>query len=87
MSVIWKFEIPAQPSFVLVLREAASVLSIQMQRGKPMLWALVDTAQPERDVGFVVVPTGQEFNAAGLRFHGTFQPDLSLVFHVFSRGL
>jgi hypothetical protein len=84
--VVWKFEIPAQPSFTLDMRLGARVLSVQLQDGKPMLWALVDTSQPERTFAFRSVPTGLEFDPTGLTFAGTFQPLPGLVFHLFWTG-
>jgi hypothetical protein len=81
--VIWKYDIPAQPSFVLTSRLGAKVLTVQMQRGKPMIWMLVDQGQPERDIAFRVVPTGLAFDPTGLKYVGTFQPDAGLVFHLF----
>lgn len=82
MNAIWKYELA--PRITLEIPQGARILCVQPQMNKPQMWALVDTGQYKTSRTFRVLPTGVEFNAAGLAYIGTFQiNDGALVFHVF----
>lgn len=71
-----QFEIPEDSEF----------LTVQMQRGQPCLWAIVDTEKPKIIRNVHIVGTGHEitFSVAECKYVGTFQPSDDLVFHVFA---
>lgn len=59
-------------------------LSVQLQNGQPMLWALVDDSALEVEHRVFVHGTGHKVNPSAVAFAGTFQlSDMGLVFHVF----
>ena len=68
----------------------AVVLTVQLQRGKPQLWAKVDPTAPKERRTFAVLGTGYEVGAARSDewiYCGTFQlHEGALVFHVFDCG-
>lgn len=97
MRTIWKYPIPRTPSFALVMPRDATILTVQLQDGKPVLWALVEVEEPDvagEDRHFKLLMTGQEmepahalaFDAERLRYVNTFQGNAwgpTLVFHLF----
>lgn len=91
--VIWKFPLEtandgdAEFVSVLTMPRLATVLTVQMQRGVPCLWAQVNPANETEMVRVLIVGTGHPL-PADIRddyyYAGTFQvPELALVFHVF----
>lgn len=84
MKAIWKF--PVQPGrFTLELPIEARFRALQVQHGQPMMWLEVDPHGLREAITFRVIPTGVEFDEAGLRYLGTFQVhEGNLVFHVYS---
>lgn len=59
------------------------ILTLQLQKGEPFVWLLVDTDMPKKRVMFHVIVTGVQVpnNTA---YVGTFQLDGgNLVYHVF----
>jgi len=84
MSTIYKYTL--QPGrTVLELHRGAEVLTVQMQRDEPCMWAKVDTTQPRERRTFEVFGTGHTMpNDPRLVYVATFQMyGGSLVFHVF----
>lgn len=64
--------------------EGAQLLSLQLQRGRPTLWALVDPAAPMGMRRFVFVGTGDNAVGAGMEYVETLQfNDGNLVLHLF----
>lgn len=90
MSVaIWKYEIPIEDEFMLLLPATAVVLSVQVQRGVPVLWAVVESGHALIPRKFQLQGTGQPLGKCG-PFIGTFQlesyrgvDNLGLVYHLF----
>jgi hypothetical protein len=87
--MIWKYELDVMSSgFIRTfsMPKNAVILSAQVQQGKGVLWAMVDTnakaVEPRR---FHLVLTGQVHDpASGLRFIDTLQfDDGNYVVHVF----
>ena len=85
---------PVTPGeFTLRMPQQAQLLSVQIQNGKPVLWALVDPDSRKIDQQFVAVGTGMPIatpdRARDLTFVGTFQftegIETGLVFHLFRR--
>lgn len=87
MLTIYKYKIPLGDSFAIEMPQGARALSIQIQRGVPQLWALVDNTAPKVMEQFELRGTGHD--CAGLekaQHVGSFQlDDGALVFHVFHK--
>jgi hypothetical protein len=83
MKRIWKYAFDATDSFELTMPKGALVLSVQVQRDTPCLWALVDYTTETEVRRFRIAGTGHPIDFDG-KFIGTFQLDHgSLVFHLF----
>lgn len=80
---IWKYTIAqAGPSAVL-MPKGATVLSVGVQNGTPVVWALVDPASPQSNRHFYTALTGASIpRPEEWRFVGTFQIDW-FVGHLF----
>lgn len=71
---IWKYPLPAKyyGDFELELPDGAVFLSLQVQRGVPCLWAMVDPSAPKVRETFKwlltgdEVPTGTDWGYVGL---------------------
>lgn len=81
MSRIWKYPVKGT-HFALAMPEGARVLSVQIQHGEPVLWALVDPEGIRRERRFAIVGTGHDFDATALNYVGTFQEG-PFVWHLF----
>jgi hypothetical protein len=85
MRTIYKYELTPN-GIVADMPRGAEVLTVQVQHGKPCIWAMVDPDAPTHTRHFRVIGTGHRFEADVLRsmYVGTFQLEGgSLVFHVF----
>ena len=86
MKTVWKYPIPTQDDFTLVMPEPALILRVGTQRGEPYVWALVDTTKPSIDVALSLRSTGHDATGVGT-YIGTFQVvEGALVFHLFYGG-
>lgn len=65
MRTIWKYEFEMAGWFSLSLPAGAHILSLQVQREKPCLWALVDTEKAPEKRWFLLVGTGHEIVKPG----------------------
>lgn len=85
MSAIWKFPVPygIDGAGPVRMPQGAQILSVQMQDGRPQLWALVDTDKPMVQRDIAVYGTGWDISNPG-KYLGTFQ-DGQYVFHAFDR--
>lgn len=80
---IWKFSVP--PDGVIEMPHDAQLLSVQMQGGAPVLWAIVDPDATPTTQRVHIVGTGHDLSDDIGAFIDTFQvPDMGLVFHVFA---
>jgi hypothetical protein len=88
MTAIWKFPIPFSDigSFEIVMPEGAQLLTVQLQNGKPMLWALVNEEAPRVRREFNIAGTWQKFHI-GPPYHyvATWQ-EVPFVFHLLDKG-
>lgn len=88
-SAIWKFEPLASEAFSLRMPRGAEILTVQVQHGKPQIWAKVDPTAPVESRRFALFGTGHRIpdereSEHALRYVGTFQVDGgALVFHLF----
>ena len=82
---IWKYRIPG-PGMEVDMPQGATPLCVQLQRGKPTLWAEVDPAAKKVKRKFNIVGTGQlyPYDAVG-SYVGTWLLD-GLVWHLFDGG-
>lgn len=84
MSRILKWSLAVTDEQVIQMPAGAKLLSVQMQRGVPQLWAMVDPDAPREARTIVVVGTGNPIHSKLGAFIGTVQMmDGALVWHVF----
>lgn len=87
MRTIFKYMIPQTQTFTLSLPKGARILSLQLQRGIPVMWATVETDLPMEDRKFLIVETGEEIPKdlfVVSDYIGTYQMEHeTLVFHLF----
>lgn len=83
---IFKYEIPIQGDFDLKMPDLSKILSFQVQRNTPMLWAIVNPGNNIVTRHFKIVGTGQElnYNPDSMDYIGTvLTEDGNLVWHLF----
>lgn len=86
MKTVYKYPFPPKDAFCLDMPAGAEILSVQLQRGTPTIWALVN---PDRDIPVVerrfhLVGTGHPLPNALGKFIGTFQGmGGNIAFHLF----
>ena len=87
MLAIYKYPVSIKDHFNLELPKDAKILSIQIQRDMPNLWAMVDSETEKEKRYFRLVGTGHPLGEDYLRiinYIGTFQMgNGALVFHLF----
>lgn len=85
MRAIWKFEAPVGDHFAIEMPVDAEILTVQVQRGVPMIWALVSPGAPVAARKFRLVGTGSEIgDNERLRYVGSYQlMGGGIVFHLF----
>jgi hypothetical protein len=76
--VIYKYEVDN----IVVMPHKAEILTVQLQNGRPWIWALVDTEKPSVERNFNVIGTGWEIEECNHKYIATFQ-DGDMVWHVF----
>ena len=84
MKVIYKYEL-SEHRMTFSIPAHAEVLCVQVQRGMPCLWMLVDTYYGDvgaKDRTFVIEGTGNEFEGHNIKYIGTVQQGV-YVWHVF----
>jgi hypothetical protein len=81
---IWKFELEKERTQLVKMPEKSEIMDIQMQKGKPVMWALVDTSTDEIEVKINMYGTGWETyeNVLKDEYLATVQ-DGELVWHFF----
>lgn len=81
--VVWKYPVQVG-EFVYPMPEEARILSVTMQHGAPSLYALVNDEAPKKIRHFLAVGTGRPLPPEyTYSFHGTFNPEPGLWFHLF----
>lgn len=88
MKTIWKFPLEITGVQGISMPEGAELLTVQVQRGCPCLWALVDSdAEFKEIVNVWTCGTGGPVSLEAKRYLGTYQVNSGkLVFHVFEGG-
>jgi len=80
---VWKFPLRVDDVVPVEMPEDAKLLTVQLQRGEPCLWALVCPEAPKRTRFLRIVGTGHPVED-DLLYVGTFQlQNGALVFHLF----
>jgi hypothetical protein len=81
MMQVWKFELKGTCS--LFVPVGAKTLTVQVQKGVPCIWMLVDPKAAKEERFFRIYGTGHEMSEVG-EYIGTFQiAGGTFVFHVF----
>ena len=63
--VIWKYEFPDERKFKIPIPAGAIILDVQVQYGRPRMWALVDPDREKTDRRFSVYMTGEHLEDPG----------------------
>ena len=86
---IWKYDLlgathpPHGDRAAISMPKGAVVLTVQVQNGRPVIWAIADPRAPQEPREFVIVGTGHEMPESW-RYVGTWQqPDSWFVGHLF----
>jgi len=81
---IWKTAPEVTDRQVVELPEGAKLLSVQMQHGRPCLWALVNELAKIEKIVVAIYGTGNPMPEDPGVYISTFQiPEHGLVFHAF----
>ena len=82
---IWKFPLPFADVAKITMPRSAQVLCVQMQRGRPCIWALVhDVGAEAGERIFRTYGTGHQHETISGVYIGTYPLEGgALVFHVF----
>lgn len=88
MITIYKYPIPIEDYFTLELPKDAKILTVQIQRKMPQLWAAVDSEAEKETRHFRLSETGHPLGGSDFlkmsNYIGTFQIENgTLVFHLF----
>jgi len=89
IQIVWKFEMPEfvklhGDAFVLKMPKEAQILTVQVQYGKPCIWAVVDPTAPVEERKFRIAGTGHNLQYDLMRYIGTFQlSEGKFIGHVF----
>ncbi|MET0410397.1 MAG: hypothetical protein ABW217_03835 [Polyangiaceae bacterium] len=83
-NVVWKYEVSIGGRFDIDMPAGARILTLQLQFGKPVIWAAVDPSKPKVRRTFGLVGTGAEVDFELPDYIGTFQLfDGRTVIHMF----
>lgn len=91
---IYKYAIPAEDSFKILMPKDAKILSVQTQDGMPHFWAEVNPEAEQEERNFEMFGTGHEISydmGVERKYIGTFQVTgkrvggAFLVFHLYER--
>jgi len=83
--VIWKFEIKTTDGQQIDMPIGAEILTVQIQRGKPCIWAICNPLSENEKRTFEIYGTGNPYPSKGQRSYiGTYQEaGGGLVWHLF----
>ena len=85
MRTVYKYPVIMDDEWEMSMPRGAKILSLDVQGGKPYMWAAVETTRMSDGRFFITRGTGHKLSGT-LEFIGMFQLDkLGLVFHVFER--
>lgn len=85
---VYKYELPLGDWVSITMPAGAQVLCVEVQHGKPMLWARVTVGHASVVQHFRIAGTGHDLGSNVGRHIGSFQlGGGALVFHVFAEAL
>lgn len=84
MKAIWKFPLEILDLQEIAIPKGAIVRAIQVQDGRPCLWAEVDSEAPKITHEFRTYGTGHPMDTDWPFYLGTYQVG-ALVFHVYTK--
>lgn len=79
---IFKYEIPIEGDFTLQLPKGAKIISFQLQKETPVIWAIVNEQLELETRYFEIVGTGFDFISTCREYIGSIQQDI-FVWHLF----
>ena len=81
---IWKFDLKKERTQLVKMPEISKIMDIQMQNGKPVMWALVSPDTSEIEVKINMYGTGWEIETGAFKdeYLSTVQ-DGEFVWHFF----
>lgn len=80
---IWKYELNMSDEQVIEMPQGTEILSVQVQNGKPCLWAFINFPAREKETRVIeMYGTGHPIHGEGRKFIDTFQLG-EFVGHVF----
>lgn len=83
MKRIYKYPISVDDEISIKIPKGAVILTVQIQKGEPCIWALVDPDKEETERHFYLYGTGMTVTHAEV-YIGSFQMlNGSLIFHLF----
>lgn len=86
---IWKIPVVVDKKFIALVPKQSELLTVQVQRGMPYMWFLVDKEYPTTERVFEVFTTGQDIKydmGVERKYISTFQLDDGMfVGHLFER--
>lgn len=86
MKVVWKYYVPIEDEFTLLLPAGARILAVQAQHNEPQMWALVDPNAAPQPRRFRLAGTGHPIEGEW-SYLGSFQVHGgNLVFHLFEEA-
>lgn len=85
---VWKFDVPISDELTVEMPANAQILAVQVQTGRPAMWALCSPDAPRETRRFRWFGTGHPMPPVGLTwghiYRGTVQiAEGALVFHLF----
>jgi len=85
MKTIYKYPLGMVDSQIVILPIYSKILTVQLQKDQPMLWAIIDTNEfKETEHIIEIYGTGHGMNKLKRKYISTIQLG-SLIFHVFER--
>ena len=83
MTTIWKFTFKTSDSFTIDMPEESKIIHIEIQYGKPTLWAVVNTESPIKTKKFKLIGTGHPIELNNkLNYLKTFSESI-FIWHLF----
>lgn len=90
---IWKYELQMKGKQIIFMQKGAEILSVQMQKETPCIWAIVNKENETEERCFEIFSTGDyisyeenEESDFNRKFIGTFQlTEINEVYHLFER--
>jgi hypothetical protein len=84
MAKVFKYKLEPTNEQQILIPEGGKILHIDVQRGMPCIWAMVDPDMHSEPVTIYTYGTGHEIDEKGLLYIGSYQLlGGDIVFHVF----